>query len=257
MHARVAPPTAFAAPATVPRGLRASLAVALLTTLVVVGASAYIRFVETGGAAALPVARGLHRVSATLAAIAVIVAFVLAWRLRNAPLRSLTISALVLTLSLAAIGIAFGTTPPPVARAGNLLGGLALAGVLAFTLGRLGPALEDAHTVRLARRALGLGIAQALLGAWLAAHPGAGPDAVLLGHVLLGLASAALALRGGLRLFGAVPALGVALCLAALAGPLAGTASALFELPPAVALLHPVAAATLLALLALTTGRTR
>ncbi|MDA0225739.1 MAG: hypothetical protein O2975_06450, partial [Proteobacteria bacterium] len=180
MHARAAPIASFAAPATVPRGLRPSVGGALLMTLVVVGASAYIRFVEAGGAAALPVARGLHRVSATLAAIAVIVAFVLAWRLRSAPLRRLTIAALVLTLSLSAIGIVFGTTPPPLARAGNLLGGLALAAVLGFTLGRLAPALEDGYAVRLARRAFGLGIAQALLGAWLAAHPAAGPDAVLL-----------------------------------------------------------------------------
>ena len=59
MHAPVVP---FTDSLTVPRLLAPLAALALVLTLAVIGASAYIRFVEADGVAPLLLARGLHRV---------------------------------------------------------------------------------------------------------------------------------------------------------------------------------------------------
>ncbi|HEY5637994.1 MAG TPA: hypothetical protein VIS77_13975 [Burkholderiales bacterium] len=254
MHAPVVP---FAESVTAPRRLAPAAAIALVLTLAVIGASAYIRFVEADGVAPLLVARGLHRICASLAAIAVIVGVVLAWPARDARLRTLALVALALTLVLSAIGIAWGMTPPPAARAGNLLGGLALVAALAALLGRAARASQAPRAARALRLAAALAFSQALLGAWLAAHPEAGPDAALLVHVLLGLSTAAVSLRAAHRLLAANDRHGIALAAAAVLAVLAGAASALFALPPAAALVHPVAVALLVAALALGAVRLR
>ena len=87
----------------------------------------------------LPIARGIHRASASLTAVAVLVLAVLAWR--RAPLRArqgpAAGIALILTLALSALGVATGTTPPPPAQFANLFGGLLLLALLAWLSGRV------------------------------------------------------------------------------------------------------------------------
>lgn len=253
----LAPVVPFTESLTVPRLLAPAVALALVLTLVVIGASAYIRFVEAGGAAPLVLARGLHRVCASLAAIAVVASAVLAWRADDARLRRIALLALVLTFALSAIGIAWGMTPPPAARAGNLLGGLALVAALAALLGRTASVVRGLRAARALPLAAGLALSQALLGAWLAAHPEAGPDAALLAHVLLGLTTAAFSLIAALGLLAVNRRQGMVLAAAAAFAVLAGASSALFELPPAAALVHPVAVALLVAALACGTARLR
>jgi hypothetical protein len=140
-----------------------------------------------------------------------------------------------LMLALSALGAATGTTPPPAAAAGNLLGGLALAALLACMLGRDGRRGGEP----LAHAVAALAALQAGLGAWNTIFEGDTWTVVLVTHATFGLATAGLlawlALR--LRAWG--------LLALALAAPLAGLVSALLDAPPAAALTHAVAAALL------------
>ena len=65
-------------------------------------------------------------------------------------------------LALSALGAATGTEPPRWAAAGNLLGGLLLAAMLAWLLGRE----RRAGGEPLLHAAAALLVAQAALGAW-------------------------------------------------------------------------------------------
>jgi hypothetical protein len=229
--------------------------IALALMFVVVAASAYIRLsLAAEPAAALPVARGVHRAAATFTAVVVLLLAVLAWR--TAALRARlglgAAAALLLTLALSALGVATGTTPPPPAQFANLFGGLALLALLAWLSGRAQhaplPALGKlAHVARLG---LALGLAQAALGAALATLWDATDALALTVHVLSGLVTAACAFALGIRLAGAGVPLGLGLIGSALAAPLAGTLSALLALAPAAALAHPLLGALTLALLA-------
>lgn len=212
--------------------LGALTATSLALVLVVLAASALIRLAgdELGGA--LVAVRAVHRVAASAAALAILAVGWVGWR---AGARALAAATVVLMLALSALGAATGTEPPPAAAAGNLLGGLALAALLAWILGRArrqgGAPLM--HTVAV------LAVLQAVLGAWNTLFEQETWTVVLVGHATLGLATAGLlgwlALR--LRAWGVVAL--------ALAAPLAGLVSALLDAPPAAALAHAVAAALL------------
>jgi len=253
-------------PASAPEGRRAfavATDVALALMFIVVAASAAIRFsIAADPSAALPVARGVHRASATLTAVAVLVLTVLA--LRRPALRAKfalpTAAALVLTLALSALGVATGTTPPPLAQFANLFGGLALLALLAWLAGRVrgnaGAPLPDARRVtRLARIAIVLGIMQATLGAALATLWEASNAIALSAHGFTGLGAAALAFALGVRLVGAGVPVGFGLIATGILAPLAGTVAALIDLAPMAALVHPLFGAATLALIAQVDGR--
>jgi len=241
-----------------PRRFAVAAAVALALMFIVVAASAYIRLaLAENSAATLPVARGLHRAAATFTAVAVLVLAVLAWR--SAALRArygaVAGAALLLTLALSALGVATGTTPPPPAQFANLFGGLLLLALLAWLSGRVtaqsAAALPDAAKLaRLARIGFALALVQAGLGAALATFWSPPEALALTVHVLFGLGTAALAFALGIRLVGAGAPIALGLIGAGFAAPIAGTVSALIELAPAAALVHPLLGAATLVLLA-------
>lgn len=210
--------------------------------LVVVLASALIRLAGEELGAALALVRGTHRVAASAAALAILALGWTAWRDGR---RALAAAVVILMLALSALGAATGISPPPWAAAGNLLGGLALAALLAWMLGRDGrrggePLL---HVVA------ALAALQAALGAWNTLFERETWTLVLIGHATLGLATAGLLGWLALRLRA------WSLLALALAAPLAGFASALLDAPPAAALVHATTAALLVAAAGFAHGR--
>lgn len=229
--------------ARAPSGPRRALtAASLALVLVVVLASALIRLAGEELGAALVLVRGAHRVAASAAALAILAAGWFAWREGR---RAIAAAAVVLMLALSALGAATGAEPPPLAAAGNLLGGLALTGLLAWWLGRDARRGGEPlmHAVAL------LAALQAALGAWNTLFEDETWTVVLIAHATVGLAAAGLlgwiALR--LRVWGFLAL--------AVAAPLAGFASALLDAPPAAALLHASAAALLVAAAGYAHGR--
>jgi hypothetical protein len=204
---------------------RASLAL----VLVVVVASAAIRLSERDLGAWMGLVRGAHRASASLATLTILVVAWLAWR---AGRRGLALALVAVTAALSILGAATGIDPPPAAAAGNLLGGLLLAGLLAAVLSHRGGALY--------LTALG---GQILLGAWLGIFADELWSWTLLAHALLGVALAGLTAALALKLPAARERL--ALLLLAIAVPSAGAAAALFGLPLGATLAHATAAAFL------------
>jgi len=230
--------------ARAPAGPRRALtAASLALVVVVVLASALIRLAgeELGGALAF--VRGVHRVAASAAALTILGAGWYGWREGRRARAALVV---VVMLALSALGAATGTEPPPLAAAGNLLGGLLLATLLAWWLGR------DARRggEPLLHAVAGLALAQALLGAWSTIFEANEVwTAALLAHATLGLATAGLAGWVALR----ARAWGL-LALAA-AAPLAGLVSALLDAPTPAALAHAAAAALLVVAAANAHGR--
>lgn len=219
----------FADAASRPR--RAWIAAGLALVFVVVFASALIRLAGDDLGAALALVRGVHRIAASAAAIAILVAGWYGWRTGE---RATSALAVALMLALSALGALTGTAPPPLAAAGNLLGGLMLASVLAWWLGRG----VRRGGVPLAHAALALAAAQALLGAWCTIfEQGETWTFALLGHAALGLAAAALLSLVALR------ARAWPLLALAASAPLAGLTSGLLNAPAAAALAHAAAAA--------------
>lgn len=195
----------------------------LVLVLVVIAASAAIRQSSGHLGSLMPLVRGVHRVSASLATLLILAAGWLAWR---AGRRALAAAILTLTALLSVLGAATGISPPPAAAAGNLLGGLLLAALFACLLGRPG---KSPLLILLAL--------QVLLGAWLALFAETIWTWAFFAHAVLGIALAAAAAWFSLKL--EAPAerlLGLGLALTV---PAAGFAAALFELP----LAHAVAAA--------------
>ena len=230
------------------RAPRALPALALASMLAVIAASAFIRLSSQPGPA-VDIVRAAHRVSASLAGLLVLLLAAHAlWRRVRV---GAALAAFALTLFLAALGRAAGSAPPPPAALGNLAGGLALAALLAWLLGRARPALAaGARERRLALAALGAAALQCAFGAWMTlfvARADSAPFA--LAHAATGIATGALAAWLGVRLGRPLLALLAGLALAA------GTATALLELPPAAALAHPFAVALLLCALAELEGR--
>lgn len=228
-----------------PEGRRLAVlaASALALVLAVVFASAVIRL---GGdavqGALLAGVRAAHRVSASLAALVVLAIGWLAWR---AGRRVAGTAIVLVTAVLSILGAATGTSPPPAAAAGNFLGGLLLASLLAWLLGRL----RRRGGAPLMHAAAGVLAAQVALGAWISIFAEELWSPALLAHATLGVglaaASAWLALRA--RDY-------VVLALAS-AVPVAGFASALLGQPLAASLAHAAAAALLVTAAAYACGR--
>lgn len=221
-----------------------------LLTLVVVAASVAIRLGADELGAAMAIVRGVHRAAASLAALLVLALF---WRtLRSRELRRAGSVAFVLMLALSAVGWATGTEPPPAAALFNQLGGVALAGLLAWIAGRSGAGATPPHADRvLARLALALAMLQVLFGAGLVLLGTAVGLALLIAHAVCGVAAAAVVAALGARIVqtGETVRGGVLLSCAALA-PLAGTLSALPASVLAVQVAHAAAAALLLSVAA-------
>lgn len=175
--------------------------------------------------------RATHRVAATAATPLLLVAAWLAWRGGR---RALGGGIALLTVGLSALGAATGISPPPVAQAGNLLGGLALAALLARLFSQERPAWL----------LLVLLAVQAVLGAWLSIFAAELWSVPLLAHATLGLA-----LAGAVAWFSLLHRKFLVLFVA-LAVPAAGIAAALLGAPLAASLAHAAAAALLVVLLA-------
>ena len=230
------------------RAPRAIATAALGLMLAVVAASAFIRLSAHPGTA-VDIARGVHRVSASLAGLAVLLLAAFAfWRRERV---GAALGALALTVFLAVLGRSAGSAPPPPAALGNLLGGLALAALLAWLLGRTrAPLASAAGNRRLAAGALGLAVLQCIFGALTATYFAREPSAALtLAHAATGIAVGGFAAWLAMRLRRPLLALLAGIVLGA------GAASALLELPPAAALAHPFAVALLLCALAELEGR--
>ncbi|MBZ0073124.1 MAG: hypothetical protein K8I04_15515 [Gammaproteobacteria bacterium] len=125
------------------RTLTRIAALAFALAVLLIGVSAYIRLAQGGlGCApwpdcyallgepprAFPVASLLHRVSASLLGILVLLLTVGAWRQRQG--RMLSIVILAITIALAALGVRSGGLLMPAVVLGNFFGGLLLATLL-------------------------------------------------------------------------------------------------------------------------------
>jgi heme A synthase len=219
--------------------LRKLTAAGLALVLVVVLASAVIRLGGEDLGGLLPLVRGVHRVSASAAALAILAAGWLAWRGGR---RALAAATVALMLALSALGAATGTTPPPPAQAGNLLGGLALAGMLAWLL-------SPHPSSRRMQIFIALLALQAALGAWLSIFAEELWSLPLIAHATLGLA-----LVAALAWFALQAKLFIQILLGA-AVPVTGIAAALLGQPLAASLAHAAAAAFLIAAVAWAHGR--
>jgi cytochrome c oxidase assembly protein subunit 15 len=147
------------------------------------------------------VARGVHRLSASLAGVWVLVLLTLGWSvLRGTPQRVALAGLVALAGGLAALGVAT-PSPLPAVTLGNLVGGMTMVGLAAFLLGSCGRPVPGAATLPRRPSAagssggtraillsviVGLLLAQAVLGGLLGAHgaasrcptlPGCGPGA--------------------------------------------------------------------------------
>lgn len=234
-------------------GRFASLAAIL--TLIVVAASAAIRLGADELGDAMVVARGVHRAAASIAALLVLA---LAWRaFRFSELRQVAFVALVLMFALSAVGWATGTRPPPAAALFNQLGGVALAALLAWLAGHAtSPAERAVPEPRLALVALLLVTLQVGFGAAMGLLDLPQVLVVRVGHAVLGLAAAALAVALGARLchFGDARR-GTLLVLCAALAPLAGSLAVLPAPAIVVQVLHATAAALLVTAVAHAHGR--
>lgn len=221
---------------------RALTATSLALVLLVVFASAVIRLLGEDLGGALLVVRGLHRVAASAAALTILAAGWVGWREGRRAMAAIVVA---LMLALSVLGATTGTEPPPLAAAGNLLGGLALAALLAWQLGRERRRGGEPRLHLLAA----LVALQVLAGAWNTIFEEETWTLVLVGHATLGLAiSAYLAWR-------ALGARDWSLMAIAAAVPLAGFASALLGAPVLAALAHAAAAALLVVAAAWAHGR--
>ena len=203
-------------------------AASLVLVLAVILASAAIRLSEGDLGAWLPLIRGVHRFSASAATLGIAVLAWVAWRRGR---RAHAAALVLLTAFLSVLGAATGVAPPAPAQAANLLGGLALAALLAsFFGGRV-------HAPFMALVAV-----QALLGAWVSIFAAELWTAALFAHVLLGLALAGAAAWAAVHL--AHPVARFAGLALAAAVPASGATAALLGLPLAATLAHSAAVAT-------------
>jgi hypothetical protein len=224
----------MSAPRAEARRLAAACAAALVLVLVVIVVSAAIRLgAELFSASEMKALRGVHRSAASLEVLALLAVAWLAWRIRTG-LGAVVVAGL-LTVILAILGILAGHKPPPAAAFGNLTLGLALAASFAWLLGSLWRKQSANLPAAL------LVAVQALLGGWIAIFSETLWTWAFAVHAVLGIALAAGALWLASRLQRA--AARFALALLALAVPVAGFASALFELPLAATLAHAAAGA--------------
>jgi hypothetical protein len=229
------------------RGFRLAAGLGLGLLLVVVVAAAGIRLDIAPG-----VLRPIHRAAASLELIVALGLGWMAWRARASRpvVWRASLVAIGLTAFLSVIGIAAGQSPPPAAAAANLLGGLALAAVFAWLLGRIdgasrasGLALGSFVGVLLAIQLM-LGARLSIVERFAVALPIHGLLAMVLAALLAWLGLARVPGRPGKALFAL-----------ALAAPVAGFTSLHYEYSAVAALAHAVAAALLLASTAYALGR--
>jgi cytochrome c oxidase assembly protein subunit 15 len=144
-----------------------------------------------GGAAVdVDVARGVHRIAASLAGVWVLAMAVLMWSDTKARgVRAALVGLVALAAGLAVLGVAT-PSPWPAVTLGNLLGGFAMVGLAAWLGGALAAGRTRAAPFAIgdgrgARQLLGVALAavfvQAALGALLGAHGGASACASLPG----------------------------------------------------------------------------
>jgi heme A synthase len=202
---------------------------------VVLLASVAIRLASEELGGALAAVRGVHRAAASLEVVA---ALALVWIIRRKAL-----AAAALTVFLSVLGIAAGREPPPLAALGNLLGGLALAAVFAWLLGRARERTARPAS-RIAHGAAALLVLQCALGAWVSIFAREDLSWPLVAHAELGLLLAAASVWLALRL--ARGAWRYALTGVALTVPMAGL-SVLSGWPLAASLSHAAAVALLVA----------
>ncbi|MER1966809.1 COX15/CtaA family protein [Castellaniella sp. GW247-6E4] len=210
-------------------------------------------------AAAAPAARTAHRTAASAVLLLVLAMLIIALGPRPALWAEgrIALGLLGLALSLAALGFWAGASARPAVMLGNLLGGFAMFALgtrLASTTMR--PPARDGRRAPSApwiRLAILLVLAQAALGGLASAD--AGGAAVAVAHRAAGLALAALLLtlswrawRRGARAVAAGLA-GLSIALAVL-----GLVLVTLDAPLALALMHNLCAALLLALLASVPG---
>jgi hypothetical protein len=233
------------------RLLRSSAALALGLVVAVVVVAAGIRL-EIG----FPGLRVLHRVAASLDVVAVLGLAWMAWRARaeRPGVYGVALLAIGLTALLSVVGIAAGQKPPPAGAAANLLGGLVLAAVLAWILGKSGKWSQTAYCRPLPILGPLVGVVlgiQLVLGARLSIVERYA--AVLPVHALLAMVLAAL--LGWLALARVGGTAGKALFVLALAAPVAGFTSLHYEYSAVAALVHAGMAVLLLAATAYVLGR--
>jgi cytochrome c oxidase assembly protein subunit 15 len=162
--------------------------VAAALTFVVIVASAFMRHVQAGlscadwpacyalaaGAgdaqiAGVGVARGVHRLAASGAALLVLAMLLVAWR--HPPSRRWAVSALGIVAALAALGVATPGARLPAVALANLLGGFALLATLTAAHAHAGDLTMPSARVRAAAAmATALALLQAAIGGSIAAQ---------------------------------------------------------------------------------------
>jgi hypothetical protein len=204
-------------------------ALGLALMLAVILAAAGIRL-NTG----IPGLRIVHRAAASLEVLVVLWLGWMAWRRPPVQL------AIALTALLSVVGILGGQSPRPVIAAINLLGGLALAAVFAWMLGRSASGKSGSDPNRENRGLtpifLLLGI-QLALGAWLSIVERFSVALQVHGLLAVALTAALIWVARARAVFLAV----------ALAAPIAGFTALHFEYSAAAALVHAATAALLCA----------
>ncbi|MFL6564552.1 MAG: hypothetical protein ACJ8G5_06455 [Burkholderiales bacterium] len=242
------------------RRLELAAASALGLMLTVVVAAAGIRL-EIG----FPGLRVLHRVVASLEVLAVLWLAWMAWRTRaeRPGVFGAALLAIGLTAFLALVGIAAGQKPQPAGAAANLLGGLALATLFAWILGKAGEKWGQTPSSRRSPECSRKGSDPIflLIGALMAIQLALGArltiaerfSPALPVHALLAMVLAALLAWFALtHMRGAA---GKALFALALAAPIAGFTALHYEWSACAALVHAAAAALLLVSTAYALGR--
>lgn len=215
--------------------LASGLGLALM--LAVIFAAAGIRL-ETG----IPALRVVHRIAASLEVLVVLWLGWMAWR------RPAVQLAIGLTVLLSVVGIIGGQSPPPAIAAINLFGGLALAALFAWMLGRSasrtsgpGPSRENRGlTPIFLLLAVQLG-----LGAWLSIVERSGMAMPIHGLLAVALTATLVWVARERRV----------LLVLSLAAPIAGFTALHLEYSAAAALVHVAAAALLLVSTAYVLGR--
>lgn len=170
----------------------------LACMLAVIAASASIRLATRidGPAAAerIHAARWVRENVGAVTALGVLSLAVAANTVRatRAALGPAAVAALAVTATLSAVGLTAGREPPPAAAFVNQFGGMLLAGMLGWMLGRARARGRDARgACTLASVALALSIAQAAFGGAIATFATNPPIALLILHAASGLATAA------------------------------------------------------------------
>ena len=236
---------------------------ALLLVLAVIAASAYVRLgnaqVPAASESTIEAARSIRRGAGSLAAVGVAALALGAGivRTNRGILGPAAAGALALTIALAVVGFATGIQPPRWAAYANQLGGVLLAGVLAWLSGRAGRHLSaNAGDRRLAAAALVLCMLQVAFGGAIATSTRDPSAALLILHAVVGVAAACCAAALAVCLSGKnASALSLALAACVIAVPLIGLALTLASMSVAAQVAHAISGAVLLACVAFAAGR--